>query len=101
MARSYSPGTLIVDQSVTGRYENYFTPEQEVPEKPLNYLWETCMTMQVRGRRRPFSFRNHPYETSQPDVCSGASDQYLEVTRLNHSLHLPIQHAQLVEPKIK
>ena len=29
----------------TGKYENYRTPEQEVPEKPLPYVWETCMTM--------------------------------------------------------
>jgi alpha-L-fucosidase len=45
MARSYNPGMLIVDRTVTGRYENYRTPEQEVPDKPLEYPWETCMTM--------------------------------------------------------
>ena len=28
-----------------GRYENYLTPEQEVPDKPLSHAWETCMTM--------------------------------------------------------
>jgi len=45
MARRHQPGLLIVDRTVTGRYENYRTPEQEVPEKPLPYAWETCMTM--------------------------------------------------------
>jgi alpha-L-fucosidase len=45
MARRLQPGILIVDRTVTGRYENYRTPEQEVPEKPLPYAWETCMTM--------------------------------------------------------
>ncbi len=45
MARSYNPGMLVVDRTVTGEYENYTTPEQEVPEKPLSYPWETCMTM--------------------------------------------------------
>ncbi len=45
MARSYQPGLLIVDRTVPGEYENYTTPEQEVPEKPLSYPWETCMTM--------------------------------------------------------
>ncbi len=45
MARSHQPGLLIVDRTVTGRYENYRTPEQEVPEKALPYAWETCMTM--------------------------------------------------------
>lgn len=45
MARSHNPGILIVDRTVAGRYENYRTPEQEVPEMPLGYPWETCMTM--------------------------------------------------------
>jgi len=45
MARKNQPGLIIVDRTVTGPYENYRTPEQEVPEKPLDYIWETCMTM--------------------------------------------------------
>jgi alpha-L-fucosidase len=45
MARSYQPGLLIVDRTVTGEYENYTTPEQQVPDKPLAFPWETCMTM--------------------------------------------------------
>mgnify|MGYP001275743312 CR=1 FL=1 len=45
MARSHHPGMLVVDRTVTGEYENYTTPEQQVPDKPLSYPWETCMTM--------------------------------------------------------
>ena len=45
MARTHQPGLLIVDRTVPGEYENYTTPEQEVPDKPLSYPWETCMTM--------------------------------------------------------
>ena len=45
MARSYQPGLIVVDRSVTGEFENYTTPEQEVPKTPLPYPWETCMTM--------------------------------------------------------
>jgi alpha-L-fucosidase len=45
MARSYNPGMLIVDRTVTGEYENYTTPEQQVPDAPLDFPWETCMTM--------------------------------------------------------
>jgi alpha-L-fucosidase len=45
MARRHRPGLLIVDRTVSGRFENYRTPEQEVPDKPLPYPWETCMTM--------------------------------------------------------
>ena len=45
MARRHQPGLIIVDRTVGGRYENYRTPEQEVPAQPLPYAWETCMTM--------------------------------------------------------
>ncbi|SKA02407.1 alpha-L-fucosidase [Chitinophaga eiseniae] len=45
MARSHQPGLIVVDRSVHGPYENYRTPEQQIPEKPLAYPWETCMTM--------------------------------------------------------
>ncbi len=45
MARSHQPGLIVVDRAVPGRFENYRTPEQEVPDTPLSYVWETCMTM--------------------------------------------------------
>ncbi len=45
MARQHQPNLLIVDRSVHGKYENYRTPEQQIPEKPLSYPWETCLTM--------------------------------------------------------
>lgn len=45
MARAKQPGLIMVDRTVHGEYENYQTPEQKVPEKPLSYPWETCMTM--------------------------------------------------------
>jgi alpha-L-fucosidase len=45
MARKHQPGLIVVDRTVGGRYENYRTPEQEVPQKALPYVWETCMTM--------------------------------------------------------
>jgi len=45
MARRHQPGLIIADRTVGGRYENYQTPEQQIPEKPLDGPWETCMTM--------------------------------------------------------
>ena len=45
MARTHQPGLIVVDRAVGGRFENYKTPEQQIPEKPLGYVWETCMTM--------------------------------------------------------
>ena len=45
MARQSQPGLIIVDRSVGGEFENYQTPEQQVPGEPLGIPWETCMTM--------------------------------------------------------
>ncbi|MGQ1947307.1 alpha-L-fucosidase [Geofilum sp. OHC36d9] len=45
MLRRNQPGVMMVVRSSKGEYENYRTPEQEVPEKALDYPWETCMTM--------------------------------------------------------
>ena len=45
IAREQNPQMLIVDRSVGGRYENYRTPEKQVPDTLLPYPWETCMTM--------------------------------------------------------
>ena len=53
MARMHQPGLIVVDRTVGGRYENYLTPEQEVPAKALPYPWETCMTMGDQWSYKP------------------------------------------------
>ena len=45
MARENNPDLIIVDRSVGGRYENYKTPEQQIPDSLLPYPWETCMSI--------------------------------------------------------
>lgn len=45
MARRHQPGLIVVDREVHGPQEDYRTPEQQVPDKPLPYPWETCMTL--------------------------------------------------------
>ena len=45
MARQNQPGLLIVDRTVTGKYENYRTPEKMIPDRPLSYPWETCVPL--------------------------------------------------------
>ena len=45
MARENNPDLLIVDRTIHGKYENYQTPEQEVPDTLLPFPWETCMSM--------------------------------------------------------
>lgn len=45
MARENNPDLIIVDRTVHGKYENYMTPEQQIPDTLLPYPWETCMSM--------------------------------------------------------
>ena len=45
MARKYQPGLLMVDRTVHGAYENYRTPEQQIPGKVPDYPWESCITL--------------------------------------------------------
>jgi len=44
-ARQKQPGLIVVDRAVPGQYQDYLTPENTVPDKPLPYPWETCMPM--------------------------------------------------------
>lgn len=45
IARAKQPELIVVDRAVPGPYQNYLTPEQQIPSEPLRYPWETCMTM--------------------------------------------------------
>ncbi|MFA5420311.1 MAG: alpha-L-fucosidase [Bacteroidales bacterium] len=45
MARSKQPGLLIVDRTIHGEFENYRTPEQQIPEEIPGYPWESCITL--------------------------------------------------------
>jgi alpha-L-fucosidase len=45
MARKAQPGLIIVDRTIHGEFENYQTPEQQIPEVQLPYPWESCMTL--------------------------------------------------------
>ena len=67
MARRHQPGLIVVDRSVHGPFENYRTPEQSIPDKPLDYPWETCMTMAGSWSYVP-------------------NDRYKSVNRLIHNL---------------
>ena len=44
-SRLKQPGLIVVDRAVPGPYQNYLTPENQVPGKLLPYPWETCMPM--------------------------------------------------------
>jgi len=42
-ARQKQPGLIVVDRAVYGKYQNYLTPENQVPAKALPYPWESCI----------------------------------------------------------
>ncbi|MEG8945652.1 alpha-L-fucosidase [Rosettibacter firmus] len=44
-ARTKQPGLIVVDRAVPGIYQNYLTPENQIPDEHLPYPWETCMPM--------------------------------------------------------
>ncbi|NJD22247.1 MAG: alpha-L-fucosidase [Melioribacter sp.] len=44
-AREKQPGLIVVDRAVEGPYQNYLTPENQIPRKLLPYPWESCIIM--------------------------------------------------------
>ncbi|NOZ62021.1 MAG: alpha-L-fucosidase [Calditrichaeota bacterium] len=42
-AREKQPGLIVVDRAVPGPNQNYLTPENVVPPKPIPYPWESCI----------------------------------------------------------
>jgi len=61
MARRHQPGLLIVDRTVGGEFEDYRTPEQEVPDAPPDFVWESCLTMGDQWSYKP----NDRYKTTR------------------------------------
>jgi len=43
--REKQPGIIVVDRAVEGPFQNYLTPENQVPGKLLPYPWESCIIM--------------------------------------------------------
>ncbi|QHT58860.1 alpha-L-fucosidase [Paenibacillus lycopersici] len=44
-ARERQPWLLSADRTVGGPYENIVTPEQTIPDGPMNIPWESCITL--------------------------------------------------------
>ncbi len=53
IVRGNQPGMLMVARGQHDVYENYQTPEQTIPEKALDYPWESCVTMTYSWSYRP------------------------------------------------
>ncbi|WP_420604185.1 alpha-L-fucosidase [Flagellimonas sp.] len=61
-ARKKQPGLIVVDRAVHGKNQNYLTPENRVPEKPLPYPWESCI---IAGGGWSYSFNANYMSTKQ------------------------------------
>ncbi|MCC6588461.1 MAG: alpha-L-fucosidase [Bryobacterales bacterium] len=53
IARGAQPQLIMVNRTAKDAYEDYRTPEQEVPDKPLPYVWESCITMGKQWSYKP------------------------------------------------
>ncbi len=42
-AREKQPGLIVVDRAVPGKFQNYLTPENRVPETAIPFPWESCI----------------------------------------------------------
>jgi len=81
MARRHQPRLIVVDRTVGGPHENYRTPEQKVPEKPLPYVWESCLTMGTQWSWKPDDQYKSPCELIHllVDVVSKGGNLLLNV----------------------
>lgn len=59
------PAAMMVARHTNTEYENYRTPEQEVPDQALDYPWETCMTMGKSWSYKPNDEYKSVYELVQ------------------------------------
>jgi alpha-L-fucosidase len=59
MARELQPGLIIANRTVGDAYEDFITPEHQIPDEPLDSPWESCLCMggswkyEVHDRPRP------------------------------------------------
>ena len=56
---------LCADRMIGGPYENYVTPEQCVPDKPMSIPWESCITL---GTSFSFKYEDQ-YKSPREVIC--------------------------------
>ena len=53
MARSLQPDLIIANRTVGDDYEDFVTPEREIPGEPLESPWESCLVMAENWKYHP------------------------------------------------
>ncbi len=45
MARELQPGLIVANRTVGDEFEDFITPEHQIPDAPLDQPWESCLCM--------------------------------------------------------
>ena len=53
MARELQPGMIVANRTVGDEFEDFITPEHEIPEQPLSEPWESCLCMAQNWKFHP------------------------------------------------
>ncbi|MES1228460.1 MAG: alpha-L-fucosidase, partial [Armatimonadota bacterium] len=53
MARNLQPGLIIANRTVGDAYEDFITPEHQIPDEPLDSPWESCLVMAENWKYHP------------------------------------------------
>ncbi|WP_240510069.1 alpha-L-fucosidase [Virgibacillus profundi] len=61
-ARQLQPWLITADRTMGGEFENYITPEQTIPEDPMEVPWESCISM---GTSFSFRYEDHYKSTRE------------------------------------
>jgi len=99
MARTLQPGLIVADRTVGGPHENILTPEQTVPDAPLNHPWESCLTMGDGWAYRP----NDTYKSARTlihlliDIVAKGGNLLLNIGPTPQGQFDPVPMARLAE----
>lgn len=61
MARKLQPGLIVANRTVGDAFEDFITPEHQIPDEPLPQPWESCLCMAQ-------NWKYHPRDTYKPTI---------------------------------
>ncbi|AIE84189.1 alpha-L-fucosidase [Fimbriimonas ginsengisoli] len=53
MARELQPGLIVANRTVGDEFEDFITPEHQIPDAPLDEPWESCLCMAENWKYHP------------------------------------------------
>ena len=53
MARELQPGLIVANRTVGDAFEDFITPEHQIPDEPLSEPWESCLCMAQNWKFHP------------------------------------------------